>query len=69
MIKVRPEDGFKAGLCISGQRRFLTRHNFDFREFVRDGIDIERFRAIKDGNLERAIKAAEAREADNGRRR
>lgn len=69
MTKVTPKDCFKVGLCISGQRRFLTRHGFDFREFVKDGIEIERFKDINDGNLMRAINAANEREADDGRRR
>jgi len=69
VTKVTPEDCFKVGLCLTGQRRFLTRHGFDFRAFVREGIDIERFDGIEDGNLMRAINAAKDREAaENGRR-
>lgn len=68
MTKVTPQDCFKVGLCLPGQRRFLTRHGFDFREFVRDGIDIDRFSEIEDNNLERAINAAKEREAEDGRR-
>ena len=69
MIKVTAKDCLDVGLCLTGQRRFLTRHGFDFREFIKDGIDITRFYAIDDANLKRAIDAAIVRESDNGRRR
>ena len=69
MTTIWPRDCLKAGLCLDGQRRFLSRHGFDFRAFVRNGIEIDRLEGITDGNLARAINAAEIREVGNGRRR
>ena len=68
MTKVTCADCLAVGLCIGGQRRFLSRHGFDFRDFYDNGIDIARFDGIEDFNLSRAIEQAKKREADDGRR-
>ncbi len=62
-------DGLKAGLCVSGQKRFFQTHGLDFAEYVRNGLDVESLSHIEDVNLQRAIAVATEREGQDGRRR
>lgn len=66
-MKLKLEDGVKIGLCAKGQRRFCKAIGIDFREFARDGIDVEKVQGIDDANLKRALAAAKLREAGHGR--
>jgi len=66
-MRLKLEDGVKIGLCAKGQRRFCKANGIDFREFARDGIEVERLQGIEDANLKRALAAAEIRESKNGR--
>ena len=68
MTILRIEDGVKIGLCVSGQRRFCAQHGIDFRDFVRNGTDIEKLAHVDDLNLTLAIEAAKNRELADGRR-
>ena len=68
-MKLRLEDGLKAGLCVRGQRQFCAAHNIDFRDFARNGIDVERLQGIEDANLMRALAECAKREASGGQGR
>lgn len=68
MTTVRIEDLRPNKICPHA-RYFCERHGIDWRDFVKNGIDAERLRAIGDmqDTVERVIATAEAREAANGR--
>lgn len=68
MTRLRAEDGVTAGLCVTGQRAFCKQHGFDFREFIRSGIEIDELAGIEDAKLAMAIEAAKAREAKDVQR-
>ena len=69
MTKIKPADLRKTGIGTCKQaREWCKRNNISYSDF-KDGIDVERVRHIQDGQamIQRAIKAAEEREARNGR--
>lgn len=65
-MKLRIEDGVKAGLCVRGQRLWCTANGFDFRHFARHGIDVELIQGVEDANLKRALAECAKREARDG---
>ena len=50
-----------AGHCVSGTRDWFEKHNLDFRDMLRNGIDIEIFRALNDGFAQQVIERKEQR--------
>jgi len=63
--------GFSArrGFCRDKARAWADRHGFDWRDFVRNGIDSEKVEAIDDGFAQALVNWArkcEAKEQDNG---
>lgn len=32
----------KAGYCLAGAKKWFERHEFDFREFIRDGVEVDK---------------------------
>lgn len=66
-MKLRLEDGIGIGLCWRGQRRFCQAHGIDFKDFVKNGIDVEKLAHIEDANLQRAIKRLTEKGGDDGR--
>ena len=55
----------KAGQCSRGARAFAQEHNLDWDDFLKNGISLEKMRAIDDaiGNKIADIAEAEATEA------
>ena len=39
-------DTKNAGLCVSGMKDFVEKDGVDFRDFARNGIEVEKARAI-----------------------
>lgn len=48
------------GLCSRGMRAFAKRHNLNYLDFARNGIDVEELKHIEDAFINRIIKLAEA---------
>ena len=48
-----------AGMCSSGARVFCERHNIDWADFLKNGIEVEKLIGIDDELLKQVIKAAE----------
>lgn len=47
--KITINDIRRAGHCVKGAREWFERHDLDFREFVKNGIDEEDLLRIGDG--------------------
>lgn len=62
--KVTIEDCRQAGHCPVGIRRWFEHYEFDFRDFLHNGIDEQVFLATGDAHAERIIKLKHEREAN-----
>ncbi len=58
MIKVTVADIRQAGFCVSGIKQFCQQHNIDFRELIKDGIDITELEHIDDIMVKQVIEQA-----------
>lgn len=47
-MKIYMSDLRKAKMCARGSRAFFLEQGWDFQDFLRNGIDIEKVRATKD---------------------
>ena len=54
MVHVR-----QAKMCSSGAREFFARHELDWQEFLKNGIDAEKLRATGDAMALKVVKVAE----------
>lgn len=66
-MRLRLEDGIEIGLCWRGQRRFCEAHGIDFRDFAKNGIDVENLTHIEDANLKKTIAHMKAKGGADGR--
>ena len=68
MTRIKAEDLRKTGIGTCKQARAWAKRNGIAYSDLRNGIDVEAVRHIEDGQamIQRAIKAAEAREARHG---
>lgn len=48
----------RQGMCLDGVRRFCTRHDISFKEFIREGVSFERLEQIDDAQLKAVLKEA-----------
>jgi len=51
-----------AGHCVRGAREWFDRHGLDFRDFVKNGIDEQRFLASGDALAARVVEMKRERE-------
>ena len=58
-MKIYMSDIRKAKMCARGCRAFFLRHGFDFQDFLKNGIDIERIRATGDPMAMQVVKVVE----------
>ena len=65
MTRVRIEDLRPAGICPRA-RLFWEQQGWDWRDFVKNGIDPETLRATGDARAEMLIEIARRREARGG---
>lgn len=49
----------KANMCARGCRAFFLRNGFDFQDFLKNGIDVEKVRATGDVMALQVIKVVE----------
>ncbi|ELA6946649.1 hypothetical protein RBG11_004252 [Vibrio parahaemolyticus] len=47
-IIVSAQDAKRHGFCISGCRKALKKYNYDFRDFIKNGISVETLRSFND---------------------
>jgi hypothetical protein len=47
-----------AGMCAPGAKKFFERHELDWRDFVRNGIEVEKLIALNDGMATKVIEVA-----------
>lgn len=59
-------DCTSAGHCPSGVRRWIHDKGFDFRDFMKNGIDLATIEAMHDGYGDQIIARKRAREAAGG---
>lgn len=69
MIKAFPRHGIKLGYCVNGQKYACELHNIDFKDFVKNGIDVEKLLVLKDEMANRMVEQAIKEAGENGRRR
>lgn len=64
--KLTIHDLRKAGFCVTGIRDHYNDLGLDmpFKEFVRNGLDLEVARQIDDAHAKKGVEAAEARIAN-----
>ncbi len=55
-----------ANLCAGGTREWFARHDFDWQDFITNGIPVERMEATGDP-LALRVTAQARKEAENGR--
>jgi hypothetical protein len=46
------------GLCSQGSREFAKRHNFDWRDFVKNGIPASKLLATNDAMAQKVVEFA-----------
>jgi len=51
-----------AGLCAKGAREWFEQHNFDFRDFLKNGIEAEKVLATGDGLARQVVNRKLERE-------
>lgn len=59
--KVTFADARRVGFCAKGQRLWFEARGLNYLDFVRNGIDVEKIRALHDGYADLLIRRAEAR--------
>lgn len=62
-MRITITDIRQAGHCVAGARRWFEAHGFDFKAFIRDGIDSEALLATGDALAEQVIARKQEREA------
>lgn len=64
--RITIDDIRAAGHCVSGARRWLTRHGFVWRDFLTNGATEAELLETGDGLAEQVIERKHAREAARG---
>lgn len=59
-------DARRAGHCVRGVKAWCETHNIDFRDLVKNGIELERIAALQDGYGDQIIARKRARESGGG---
>lgn len=54
--KITMTDIRKAGHCVRGARQWFEGHGIDVKDVVKNGITVERLRALDDGLAEQVIQ-------------
>jgi hypothetical protein len=59
--KITIDDIRKTGHCVAGARDWFFRHDLDFRDFIRNGIEEEKFLASGDVIAAQIVQATRDR--------
>ena len=65
--RVTIDDIRKAGHCVKGAKAWFERHDLDFRDFLKNGIDVDELLASGDSLAEQVVRSK--RERDSAERR
>ncbi len=57
--RITVEDCRALGYCTRGVRQFCQESGIDFRDFVKNGFDLDAARALSDGRVNRLIERVE----------
>lgn len=57
-MKMYITDARELGICISGIKKMAEDHGIDFKDYVRNGVDISKVEHIDDDNMRRTIEVA-----------
>lgn len=60
-MKITIHDFLASGYCVKGQRRWFAAQGFDFRDFVKNGIDAEKLEATGDYLVLKTVAEVRAR--------
>jgi uncharacterized NAD(P)/FAD-binding protein YdhS len=55
------EDIRSSKMCAKGARRFFVRHDLDWQDFIRNGIEAEKVQNIQDAMCQKVIEVARER--------
>lgn len=66
-MRITVTDCRKAGHCATGIKKWFEDHGFDFRAFLRDGIDAHEFIATGDAYAFRVVEMKMQREQRHGK--
>ena len=64
MTTIRIEDARKIGYCIKAQKQWFEKHDLDFRDYVKNGIEWSKIEHIDDAILEKVYVESQRREAE-----
>ena len=65
MIRATVHDCRKLGFCLKQVRRWMSGMGFDFRSFVKEGIDVTKLEATDDAYALAVAREANRRVAEN----
>lgn len=54
--RITMNDVRKAGHCALGTKTWFEKYGFDFRDFLKNGIDEEKFLSTNDGLAQRIVR-------------
>ena len=57
-MKITIHDTRKCGYCISATKRWMEDHDFDFRDFVKNGLEWDRVKHIDEEVVARSYEQA-----------
>lgn len=61
--RIYSKDVRACGMCLHpGTKRFFEFHNLDYRDFIRNGIEVEKLRDLNDALAMQVIEKAEQSE-------
>jgi len=63
-MKIYMSDLRKAKMCAKGARGFADRNGIDWKDFLRNGIDISKIENIDDAMVQQVVKAMKNGESD-----
>jgi hypothetical protein len=56
-LRITITDCRRVGFCASGIKRWFEAQGFDFRNFLKNGIDADTFLATGDGQANQVVRA------------
>lgn len=56
--RVYKTDLLPAGMCVPGAKEFFKANGLDWRDFVRNGIEVEKLIAVNDAMANKVIEVA-----------
>lgn len=64
-MKIYMTDIRKARMCSKGTRAFFLSKGWDFQDFLKNGIDLEKVKSCGDAMVQQVIEAIENEQTDS----